>query len=216
MLPIDLITGKMGKRKDLSEFDEGQIVMDRPLDQSISKTAALVWCSRSAVVSIYQKYPLNPLSPVSCEMGPMEDLLLTSLWQIPQQTFRDLVESMARQDVLDKQKRELISDLTGLKGSAANILAQDTTAHLQRSCGVHALVDQSCFCGSRKPSIRQPTSEDDLCPICYAHSISAIFKPCSHKSCKACINQHLMNNKDCFFCKATITGVEDYSKPAGS
>ncbi|KAB5537129.1 hypothetical protein PHYPO_G00115330 [Pangasianodon hypophthalmus] len=61
-----------------------------------------------------------------------------------------------------------------------------------------------------------PTSEDDLCPICYAHSISAIFKPCSHKSCKACINQHLMNNKDCFFCKATITGVEDYSKPAGS
>ncbi|XP_071392669.1 E3 ubiquitin-protein ligase RNF123-like, partial [Centroberyx affinis] len=61
-----------------------------------------------------------------------------------------------------------------------------------------------------------PTSEEDLCPICYAHSISAIFKPCSHKSCKACINQHLMNNKDCFFCKATITGVEDYSKPAGS
>ncbi|XP_030579723.1 E3 ubiquitin-protein ligase RNF123 isoform X2 [Archocentrus centrarchus] len=61
-----------------------------------------------------------------------------------------------------------------------------------------------------------PTSEEDLCPICYAHSISAIFKPCSHKSCKACINQHLMNNKDCFFCKATIIGVEDYSKPATS
>ncbi|RVE55381.1 hypothetical protein OJAV_G00236930 [Oryzias javanicus] len=61
-----------------------------------------------------------------------------------------------------------------------------------------------------------PTSEEDLCPICYAHSISAIFKPCSHKSCKACINQHLMNKKDCFFCKATITGVEDYSKPASS
>uniref|UniRef100_M4ADU9 RING-type E3 ubiquitin transferase n=1 Tax=Xiphophorus maculatus TaxID=8083 RepID=M4ADU9_XIPMA len=59
-----------------------------------------------------------------------------------------------------------------------------------------------------------PTSEEDLCPICYAHSISAVFRPCSHKSCKACINQHLMNNKDCFFCKATITGVEDYSKPS--
>ncbi|KAM4741401.1 E3 ubiquitin-protein ligase RNF123 isoform 3-T6 [Anableps anableps] len=61
-----------------------------------------------------------------------------------------------------------------------------------------------------------PTSEEDLCPICYAHSISAVFRPCSHKSCKACINQHLMNNKDCFFCKATITGVEDYSKPPPS
>ncbi|KAK3555625.1 hypothetical protein QTP86_025621 [Hemibagrus guttatus] len=33
-----------------------QIVMDRPLDQNISKTAALVGCSRSAVVSIYQKW----------------------------------------------------------------------------------------------------------------------------------------------------------------
>uniref|UniRef100_A0A8C3PI77 RING-type E3 ubiquitin transferase n=1 Tax=Calidris pygmaea TaxID=425635 RepID=A0A8C3PI77_9CHAR len=58
-----------------------------------------------------------------------------------------------------------------------------------------------------------PTSEEDLCPICYAHPISAIFRPCSHKSCKACINQHLMNNKDCFFCKATITGVDDFTKP---
>uniref|UniRef100_A0A8C1RHT8 E3 ubiquitin-protein ligase RNF123 n=1 Tax=Cyprinus carpio TaxID=7962 RepID=A0A8C1RHT8_CYPCA len=69
---------------------------------------------------------------------------------------------------------------------------------------------------SKQAAASTPTSEDDLCPICYAHSISAIFKPCSHKSCKACINQHLMNNKDCFFCKATITGVDDYTKPASS
>ncbi|XP_077386783.1 E3 ubiquitin-protein ligase RNF123 isoform X1 [Festucalex cinctus] len=62
----------------------------------------------------------------------------------------------------------------------------------------------------------QPASEDDLCPICYAHPISAVFQPCSHKSCKACINQHLMNNKDCFFCKATITAVDDYCKPPAS
>ncbi|XP_074861386.1 E3 ubiquitin-protein ligase RNF123 isoform X1 [Carettochelys insculpta] len=61
-----------------------------------------------------------------------------------------------------------------------------------------------------------PTSEEDLCPICYAHPISAIFRPCSHKSCKACINQHLMNSKDCFFCKATIAGVDDFTKPASS
>jgi len=31
---------------------------------------------------------------------------------------------------------------------------------------------------------QQPTSEEDLCPICYAHPISAVFRPCSHKSCK--------------------------------
>ncbi|ROJ36055.1 hypothetical protein DPX16_12680 [Anabarilius grahami] len=45
----------MGKRKNLSKFDKDQIMMARRLDQSISKTAALVGCSRSAVVRIYQK-----------------------------------------------------------------------------------------------------------------------------------------------------------------
>ncbi|ROL51382.1 hypothetical protein DPX16_22478 [Anabarilius grahami] len=46
----------MGKRKDLSEFNKGYILMARQPGQSISKTAALVGCSRSAVVSIYQKW----------------------------------------------------------------------------------------------------------------------------------------------------------------
>ncbi|ROL43997.1 hypothetical protein DPX16_10281 [Anabarilius grahami] len=46
----------MGKRKDLSEFDKGQVVMARQLGQSISKTVALVGCSQSAVVRIYQKW----------------------------------------------------------------------------------------------------------------------------------------------------------------
>lgn len=34
--------------------------------------------------------------------------------------------------------------------------------------------------------------------------------------CRACINQHLMNNKDCFFCKATIVSVEDWEKGANT
>ncbi|KAK3534682.1 hypothetical protein QTP86_020344 [Hemibagrus guttatus] len=41
------------------------------------------------------------------------------------------------------------SQLTGLKGSAANILVPDTTAHLQGSSGVHALTCQDCF-GSKR------------------------------------------------------------------
>ena len=45
----------MGKCKDLSEFDKRQIVMARRLGQSISRTAALVGCSWSAVISFYQK-----------------------------------------------------------------------------------------------------------------------------------------------------------------
>ncbi|KAK3562475.1 hypothetical protein QTP86_034585, partial [Hemibagrus guttatus] len=46
---VTAFVGKMGKCKDLSEFDKDQIMMARRLDQSISKTAALVGCSRSAV-----------------------------------------------------------------------------------------------------------------------------------------------------------------------
>ncbi|KAF7656197.1 hypothetical protein LDENG_00045110, partial [Lucifuga dentata] len=37
------------------------------------------------------------------------------------------------------------SQLTGLKGFAANALGPDTTGHIQRACGVHASKGQSCF-----------------------------------------------------------------------
>lgn len=51
--------------------------------------------------------------------------------------------------------------------------------------------------------------DDDLCPICYAHPISAKFVPCGHHSCRACISHQLMNKAECFFCKAAITEVVD-------
>ncbi|MCI4384884.1 hypothetical protein PGIGA_G00043950 [Pangasianodon gigas] len=61
----------MGKGKDLSDFDKGQIVMARRLGQSISKTAGLVGCSRYAVVSTYQKWskegqPVNQRESHGC------------------------------------------------------------------------------------------------------------------------------------------------------
>ncbi|GBM86946.1 hypothetical protein AVEN_266827-1 [Araneus ventricosus] len=46
----------MGKAADLSEFDRGQIVMARRLGTSITETARLVGCSRSADVSIHAKW----------------------------------------------------------------------------------------------------------------------------------------------------------------
>ncbi|KAI4872592.1 hypothetical protein NFI96_002177 [Prochilodus magdalenae] len=46
----------MGKREDLSDFDRGQIVVARRLGQSISQTAKLVGCSRSAVANTYRKW----------------------------------------------------------------------------------------------------------------------------------------------------------------
>ncbi|XP_062548443.1 E3 ubiquitin-protein ligase RNF123 [Armigeres subalbatus] len=50
-------------------------------------------------------------------------------------------------------------------------------------------------------------SEDSLCPICYAKQNSAVFDPCQHQSCENCIIQHLMNNKQCFYCKLAISKV---------
>lgn len=52
-------------------------------------------------------------------------------------------------------------------------------------------------------------SEESLCPICYAKSISATFEPCHHQSCNDCIIQHLMNHKVCFYCKTYITCVRN-------
>jgi len=59
---------------------------------------------------------------------------------------------------------------------------------------------------------RQSTvAEDDLCPICYDKPISAVFNPCGHKSCRACITMHLYNSKECFFCKTNIDNIRDIS-----
>ncbi|GBM10427.1 hypothetical protein AVEN_60428-1 [Araneus ventricosus] len=46
----------MGKAADLSEFDRGHIVMAQRLGTSITETAQLVGCSRSAVLSIHAKW----------------------------------------------------------------------------------------------------------------------------------------------------------------
>ena len=45
------------------------------------------------------------------------------------------------------------SQLTGLKGSAANILVPDITAHLQGSSGVHVWTGQGCFGSKSGPTL---------------------------------------------------------------
>lgn len=52
-------------------------------------------------------------------------------------------------------------------------------------------------------------SEENLCPICYSKSVSAVFEPCQHQSCANCIVLHLMNHKVCFYCKTQITKVSN-------
>lgn len=64
---------------------------------------------------------------------------------------------------------------------------------------------------SRKSLLSDITlpSDDTICTICYANSISATFQPCLHQSCCSCITQHLMNIKVCFYCKTLITAVHN-------
>ncbi|CAK1543566.1 unnamed protein product [Leptosia nina] len=50
---------------------------------------------------------------------------------------------------------------------------------------------------------------DLLCTICYARPADTAFVPCGHHSCRACIMQHLLNSKQCFFCKADIDTVRE-------
>ncbi|XP_063982009.1 E3 ubiquitin-protein ligase RNF123 [Diachasmimorpha longicaudata] len=59
------------------------------------------------------------------------------------------------------------------------------------------------------PDNRLVSDDDDTCIICYAYPNGATFKPCNHKSCRVCIDRHLLNSRECFFCKTTITQVYD-------
>ncbi|KAI5095705.1 dnaJ-like subfamily C member 11 [Silurus meridionalis] len=76
-LKVDVFeAGKMGKRKDLSEFDEEQIVTARPLGQSISKTADFVGCSQYAVVLLMQESVRRIIEAEESRMG----LLILNAW----------------------------------------------------------------------------------------------------------------------------------------
>ncbi|XP_067139303.1 E3 ubiquitin-protein ligase RNF123-like [Centruroides vittatus] len=50
-------------------------------------------------------------------------------------------------------------------------------------------------------------NEEELCTICYANRKSALFEPCGHESCRACISLHLLSHRECFFCKAIVDTV---------
>ncbi|XP_013149317.1 PREDICTED: E3 ubiquitin-protein ligase RKP-like [Papilio polytes] len=53
------------------------------------------------------------------------------------------------------------------------------------------------------------TQSELLCTICYARPADTAFVPCGHHSCRPCIMQHLLNSKQCFFCKAEIESVRE-------
>lgn len=46
--------------------------------------------------------------------------------------------------------------------------------------------------------------DENLCEICFANKIDTEFVPCGHKSCRVCIERHVVTDQSCFFCKAHI------------
>ncbi len=57
----------------------------------------------------------------------------------------DLNPTEHQWDVLDQQILSMEAPTQKLAGSAANILIPDIIGHIQRSCGAHASMHQSCF-----------------------------------------------------------------------
>ncbi|ROL48468.1 hypothetical protein DPX16_22793 [Anabarilius grahami] len=121
----------MGKCIDLSEFDKGQIVMARRLGQSISKTAALVGCSRSAVVSIYQKWSKEG-TVVNWRQGHGRPRLIDARWE----------RRLGR--VVRSNRRATVAQIAQEVGSDRK--ASDYTEH--RSCvwGYIAADQSGCPC----------------------------------------------------------------------
>jgi len=65
--------------------------------------------------------------------------------------------------------------------------------------------------GSTSGDTKNPVmaeEEEELCSICYADPINTTFNPCKHRSCKRCIQRHMLGSDSCFFCKAKIQSLE--------
>ncbi|XP_026320005.1 E3 ubiquitin-protein ligase RNF123-like [Hyposmocoma kahamanoa] len=69
---------------------------------------------------------------------------------------------------------------------------------------------------SRSPGGSSGAQSDLLCTICYARPADTAFVPCGHHSCRACIMQHLLNSKQCFFCKADIDSTREINPAANN
>ncbi|XP_015186457.1 PREDICTED: E3 ubiquitin-protein ligase RNF123-like isoform X2 [Polistes dominula] len=63
------------------------------------------------------------------------------------------------------------------------------------------------YCDSRLPDSKNLSDDENICTICYANPKDSKFIPCGHMTCHLCINHHILNKKECFFCKAKINQV---------
>lgn len=109
----------------------------------------------------------------------------------------------------DLQDCELLFNNVKICGEYPLFLLDTTHVSEQEIKQVKRMID---FLNRHQSLMSETTlpSDDNLCPICYAKCVSAIFQPCKHQSCANCIVQHLMNNRVCFYCKTQITSVQNF------
>ncbi|KAL0100684.1 hypothetical protein PUN28_019225 [Cardiocondyla obscurior] len=92
--------------------------------------------------------------------------------------------------------------------SLLNYKEDVTTDEISR---VKQMITYLDTCHTLLPDTKLISDDENACTICYAFPITAIFKPCNHQTCRTCIDRHLLNTRECFFCKTTIDKVEDLS-----
>ena len=70
----------------------------------------------------------------------------------------------------------------------------------------------ACAAHSRGASLAEEDTgivDESTCPICTVQAIDTVFLPCQHKSCRVCIQRHMLHHKTCFFCHAVVTELKD-------
>jgi len=80
----------------------------------------------------------------------------------------------------------------------------DFTAHLKKR---HTEREEEKTAKKEQEST-SPSTEEEECPICCAAMIDTRFVPCGHRSCKRCVQRHMLDNDSCFFCKVKIQNLE--------
>lgn len=111
--------------------------------------------------------------------------------------------------------KESVAESSTSKFSFQKLVNKDvTTEEVQRvDVLVKYLEEQDSQAQLQK---QESVDVDELCPICYATKMSVRFLPCLHASCRSCISRHLMNHKECFFCKTVVDELENFNTESGA
>lgn len=113
--------------------------------------------------------------------------------------------------VLGDAKSNALKKNTSKKVTPFSFLNYPDDVREGEICRVRGMIKHLETSRTLLPDTKLLNDDENTCTICYAFPIAAVFKPCNHQTCRTCIDRHLLNTRECFFCKATIDRVEDLS-----